>query len=202
MKKSRRDLAPSLAGCAVAVLAVLLGVSTAWAYGYGAAEDPVLTAAKSIRAELGKGDPEWGAIRKAFGPARSVLAKMDKDYQQRIVPSAEKAFATKNKKELRGALDKGFYFLIRHKLENVPPNLKDFPKAKAILSSAKFYYEAIEVKVKARDLGLHRRIEAAFERAFEALGKPGMFGFGSQPADLKKFKAQEKAILDALAKAF
>lgn len=183
-------------------------VRTAFGYGYGAGKDPVIEAYKAINKALNASPADWKEVEKQFGGVRTVVSKMDKDYQADLLAQIEPAIqagaqGTDPAQQARAVVvgfQKTFFYLVKHKLENAEANLQKFSTAKALVTEAKQYYDVLAPLVKKADPSDDAGIRKAFEAAMKALGNPGVFGMGANPPDSGQFKAAASAIEETLKK--
>lgn len=192
----------------ILVLGLTGVVRTAFGYGYGAGKDPVIEAYKAINKALNASPVDWKEVEKQFGKVRTVVSKMDKDYQADLLGQIEPAIqagaqgtgSAQQAKAVVVGFQKTFFYLIKHKLENAEANLQKFSTAKALVTQAKQYYDVLALLVKKADPGDDAGIRKAFEAAMKALGHPGVFGMGANPPDPGQFKAAASAIEETLKK--
>lgn len=188
-----------------AILLFLMLPARALGYGYGAVQvDPLIKSYKGLKETLAKGSMDWGKVDVEIkGKEVWKLVKLvDADYNQKLSASFERSLTAKDTAKLTDTYERTLYYLVRHKLDHVEANIKNFRAAKAIIKGGREYYKAISRRVKRKDRKADKTIRKAFRAALKSLGSPGAFSVGKKAADVNKFCAQKKRIEEALARVF
>lgn len=174
---------------------------TAMAYGYGEAEDPMVTLFKKGVAAARSGD--WGSARKTA--QESLAAHKGHIFEGTALgPKFDAAIARKSVGDTGELFANMVYLSILEKLYRIKQEkLSDFKSDKARLALArKAYLDVLDGNVKKRDAALSGALLGHFDAALEALGNPGLFGVGAKPADAEKFDGAMSAIEQGLGKVF
>lgn len=189
----------------LAIALFLMVPAQALGYGYGEVKaDPLVESYKGLREALARRAMDWPRVEAQIksGEVRKLITIADTDYKQKLSASFEKSLAAKDTSGLIDAYERTLYYLVRHKLDHVEANMKNFDAAKAIVNGGREYYTAVSPRVKRKDPEADKAVRKAFREALKSLGSPGAFGVGKQAADVKKFRAQKVLIEKALAGVF
>ena len=187
-------------------LVAILTPASLFGYGYSRDDDPLL---KSFRkAVVSARKKDWKELEKATEEVTWQTDELATDFGIKFHAALVKAARAKSAKAailkwanlVDLALRQKFYWNLKEKLA-------DFPKSKARLAAARYYYDMVlagNVKRfdKSRKTTLNKEIEALFDRARTELGRPAIIGTGSRAADPKAFRKSAAAILKRLDQVF
>ena len=188
------------------VLAALLVVGTiatsttgAHAYSYASPQsDPLIAQREAFLDAVNKGD--WSAASAAvtsFGPDIKVLEAGDDAFSGDPGIGAAFTDAVKNKDSdaAKAALRRATVDQIERRLSGAESNIGTYQTASTLVVTAQAFYSAMAADLPA---ATQKSVSAQMQAALDAVGKPGVFGYGAKPADPAAFKAAKAAILSAL----
>lgn len=187
----------------LAVLLLLLTFAAtanqAAAYSYASpASDPLIVGREAYLDAVNKGD--WAAVEKAVAGFKSdldVLEKGDDAYSgdPGITKAFSDAVANKDAAAAKAALHRAYIDQIDRRLSGAEKNIKTFQTAKILVVTAQTFFTTM-----AGDLPADTRktVSDAMTKALDAIGKPGVFGYGAKPADPAALKQAHAAIIAAL----
>ncbi len=178
----------------------LLGYSTeGLAYSYASPQsDPLIIQRKPFLSAVNKGD--WSAAQKAYSaflPDITVLNKGDDAYpgDSGLKAAFDQALADKDATAARTVLRRAYVDQIHRRLLGTEKNIKDFQTAKILMVTARTFYLAMAGDF---DGKTHQAINTAMQKALDAIGKPGVFGYGQKAPDPAAFESARKTIMSLL----
>jgi hypothetical protein len=184
-----------LALLAVVLIAAGLGLAgAAHAYSYAAAgAEPLIDHRAALLGAIAKGD--WSAAGAAYQGMAADVAYLDQNEDAGIAKVFADALAAKSADAVRQALMRAYADEIERRLRGARDNLKDYQAAKVLVVKAQRFEAAM-----AGDLApaTRKTVEDALKAALDAIGNPGVFGFGKKPADPAAFAKAHAAIHAAL----
>jgi len=84
---------------------------------------------------------------------------------------------------------------IKHRLNEAEASINDYQKSKILVAKSKHFLGTIIVEL---DDDEADSAQSAINKCLKALGNPGVFGAGKEPADLAQFKAAKKVLFESL----
>jgi len=185
----------------LALLATVLLVA-AWslagpahAYSYAAAgAEPLIDHREALLGAIAKGD--WAAAETAYQPMKADIDYLDKNEDAGIARVFADAMAAKNAQGVRQALMRAYADEIERRLRGARDNIKDYQTAKVLVVKAQRFYTAM-----AGDLepATRKTVDDTLKKALDAIGNPGVFGFGQKAPDPAAFAKAHDTIHAALA---
>lgn len=178
----------------VALLAIALIPSGAWAYSYSAAgKEPLIDSREAILAAVNSGD--WAKAGSTLTTVKTELDYLTQHHDAGLSTALSDAVAAKDAKAISAGLRRAFAAEIERRLDGARQNLNDYQTAKVLVVKSKRFLDAM-----AGDLSPESRAaaEAGMSQTIAAIGNPGVFGAGRRPADPVAFEAARKATLAAL----
>jgi hypothetical protein len=163
-------------------MAVCINVSSASAYSYAEAEDPMAQIFQSAVASAREG--KWG---KVSGLAEKGIGRQ----KGHLFPADFLAGRLKDaisKKDVSGSVElfaNLVYLSIREKLHrNSKENFSNYKSTKARLQLArKSYIDVLDGNVKKKNADRSVSILGKFDTALKSIGNPGLFGMGKKKPD-------------------
>jgi len=184
------------------VLLAIVAIAAAWslsgtahAYSYAAAgAEPLIDHREALLGAIAKGD--WKAADTAYQGMAADLDYLDKNEDAGIVKALSDAMAAKDGQAVRKVLMRAYADEIERRLRGARENLKDYQTSKILVVKAQRFYTAM-----AGDLppATGKTVDDELKKALDAIGNPGVFGFGNKPADPAAFAKAHDAIHAVLA---
>lgn len=175
------------------------GALSAHAYSYASPQsDPLIAQREAFLGAVNKGD--WAAASeavKAFEPDLKVLETGDDAFtgDPGISAAFSDAVSKKDPDAAKAALRRATVDQIERRLSGAEKNIATYQTASTLVVTAQAFYTAMAGDLSA---ATQKAVSAQMQAALDAVGKPGVFGYGSKPADPDAFKAAAAAILIAL----
>jgi hypothetical protein len=187
----------------LAVLALMLVVASlglagaAHAYSYAAAgAEPLIDHRAALLGAVAKGD--WKAAEAAYQGMAADVDYLEKNEDGGIAKAFSAALAAKNAGAVRQALMRAYADEIERRLRGAHDNLKDYQTAKILVVKAQRFYTAMAGDLKP---AVRKIVGDELTAALDAIGNPGVFGFGKKAPDPAAFAKAHAAIHAALADA-
>lgn len=181
----------------LATLAIF--ATSALAYSYASPQsDPLIAQREAFLNALNNGD--WKAASAAvtaFEPDLKILEAGDDAFSgdPGITAAFTDAIAKQDAAAAKAALRRATVDQIERRLVGAQNNINNYQTASTLVVSAQAFYSAMAADLPA---ATQRTISAQMQVALDAVGKPGVFGYGAKPADPAGLKAAKDAILNAL----
>lgn len=177
----------------------LLAAAPAQAYTYASPQsDPLIAGREAFLAAVNGGD--WPAAEQAaatFKPDLDLLEKGEESFNgdPGISEAFTKALAAKNADAAKAALRRATIDQIDRRLSSASQNITTYQTASTLIASALAFFSALEGDLPA---DTRQTISAELQKALDAVGKPGVFGYGAQDPDPAALAAAHDKILSAL----
>lgn len=184
---------------AVFITAITLSVGSAQAYSYASPQsDPLIKGREAFLSAVNSGN--WSAVSTAlaaFSSDITLLEKGDDAFSGDAGLGAAFSTAIKNKDAdaAKKALQRATIDQIDRRLLGAKKNIATYQTASTLVVTAQAFYTAMAGDLSA---ATQKTVSAHLQDALDAVGKPGVFGYGSKAADPDAFAAASKAIMDAL----
>ncbi len=156
---------------------LFLPVRAAWAYSYGPSEtEPLADAYKNVVAAANKGD--WSAAAAAYAEVRK---EVEKDAGGPAATAAVQAAIGARNPEIVAQAMRGIVYLnLKRRLTFGRNAINEYATAKTLVNRATVTYtDGMSPYVKGIDAKLDAAAQAHLEKAFDALGNPGVLGVGA-----------------------
>lgn len=183
----------------LAFLAALCLPAQAFAYSYASpTSDPLIKQREAFLSAVNKGD--WAAAEtayKAFKPELETLAKGDDAYagDAGVDTAFADAISDKNADAAKASLRRAYVDEIDRRLGGAEKNISNYQTAQNLVVIAQAFFQAMSGDLKP---DVQKKAAAGFQNAIDAVGKPGVFGYGAQPADPAALKKAHAEIMAAL----
>ena len=178
------------------LLAGLLGSVPAWSYSYAAAgKEPLIDGRQALLAALQAGDKT--KAKTALASMQKELAYLQGDYHVDYVALLQKSIADGNSDKAQTLMDRAFVAEIHRRLVGATQHFDNYQVAKVLVFKANRFLQLVEPRLSTAD---RKQAEAAIHACVKAIGNPGVFGVGRQPADPKAYDQAMKALFQALPK--
>lgn len=143
---------------------------------------------------------DWGIVATSYGTMKSEIVLLEKgDGTFEGDAGLEAAFSTaisnKDSDAIKAALHRANVDDILRRLDGAEKNLKTFQTAKALVVAAQAFVTAMAGDLPPSTL---KTVNAEMQKALDAVGQPGVFGYGAVPMDATAFATAHKAIVSAL----
>ena len=185
------------------VIAFLAWPAQSLAYSYASpTSDPLIKEREAYLDGVNKGD--WQAVEKAYSGFKSeidVLSRGEDAFagDKGLTEAFTQAISKKDSAAAKAALQRAYIDQIERRLNGAGRSLKtkgsDNDAAKSLLAAARALYTAMAGDLPA---GQQKVLSAEFNKALDAIGKPGLLGFGSVAPDPAKFNQATKSIISSL----
>ncbi|MEM9631886.1 MAG: hypothetical protein AAGA50_11210 [Pseudomonadota bacterium] len=178
---------------------VVAAVAPAHAYTYASPQsDPLIAGREAYLSAVNKGD--WTAVEKAaaaFKPDLDLLESGDDAFAGDPGISAAFSDAIKNKDAdaAKAALKRATIDQIDRRLSGASKNINTYQTASTLVASAQAFYTAMAGDLSA---ATQKTISSNLQSALDAVGKPGVFGYGAEKPNPSALDAAHKAIMAAL----
>ncbi|MEM8702846.1 MAG: hypothetical protein AAGF82_13565 [Pseudomonadota bacterium] len=178
---------------------ILAVVSPSHAYTYASPQsDPLIAGREAYLTAVNGGD--WAAAEKAlaaFKPDLDLLEAGDDAFAGDKGISAAFSDAIKNKDAdaAKAALTRATIDQIDRRLSGASKNINTYQTASTLVASAQAFYTAMAGDLSA---ATQKTVSSNLQAALDAVGKPGVFGYGAQKPDPSALDAAHKAIMAAL----
>ncbi len=137
-----------------------------------------------------------------FNEALKVFKEHEKNYKyltKNFIPSLysglKAGLKNKNKKQVIKYLELSIAAEVQRKINEGLQNIKDYNVAKVIVLNAKKFYNLLSFSL---DKQTNKKLKSAVQKCIEAIGNPGLFGVGKKPANIDKYKKNQKIIIDII----
>lgn len=176
------------------VLALTLIFPTSvYAYSYGDPNKEELAETyKVIAAHLEQSPPDWSGASAAFA---SVKKEMADHFGSSVAQTLQANFTAKQKDLVLHNYKAVLVLNIDRRLDYAEKEFSNYSQAKLLLAKGRGTFDVLSPFVSA---GISDKVYAAFDKALEALGNPGLFGVGAVPADKDEFLKQANIIRTSL----
>jgi hypothetical protein len=175
-------------------LSLLLALPTsAFAYSYGDPnKEEIAETYKEIAAKLEQTPPDWNGAHQAFLSRKQEIVQHFGEQPGKVL---EANFAQKQKDLVLHNYKAVLVLNIDRRLDYAEKQFDDYAQAKLLLAKARGTLNVLSPYISA---SASNKAYAAFDKALNALGNPGLFGVGAVPADKSQFFQQTKLIRDTL----
>lgn len=181
------------------IVAFLFVPGQSQAYSYASpTSDRLITERETYLEGVNKGD--WSAVDKAFEKFKHEIHELDSGEDvyagdPGITKAFKDAISKKDAAAAKAVLQRAYVDQIERRLSGAEKNLKNYDTAKDLVAAAHALFMAM-----AGDLSADKRkaISGDFEKALDAVGRPGLLGFGSRKPDPAAFKKASDAIVSSL----
>jgi hypothetical protein len=186
------------------VLLVLLVLALvplkAAAYSYGNPnEEQVAEVYKQFYAKLSGDKPDFAGAKQVFDP---IVEELDMHMGPEPAKAIKAALEAKDQGAAIVNFQKTLVLNTARRLESAEKEFANYQQAKLLLAKGLATYEALAPTVKEKDAAADAEVRAAFDKALEALGNPGLFGVGVKEPDPQMFKMSREKVLSVLQKLF
>lgn len=181
------------------VAAVLAGAGEGRAYTYASPQsDPLIKGREAYLTAVNNGD--WAAVEtayKGFSSDMSQLSQKDVGYagDASLDSAFTDAIANKDANAAKAALRQATVDQIDRRLSGAQANVSTYQTCSTLVVTAQAFYQAMAGDLAA---GTQKSVSGDMQTALDACGKPGVFGYGSKPADPAALKTASASILAAL----
>ncbi len=159
------------------------------AYSYGDPnKEEIAEAYKDIAAALSKSPEDWNGAYQAFSGKK---AEIKLEFGDSVAQTLENNFTQKQKDLVLNNYKAVLVLNIDRRLDNAEKQFSDYSKAKLLLAKARGTFNVLESSVSA---ATGKKVYDGFDQALKALGNPGLFGVGTEPADKDAFLKQTAQI--------
>jgi hypothetical protein len=176
------------------VLSLLLALpSSAFAYSYGDPnKEEIAETYKEISAKLQQTPEDWNGAYQAFLSRKKEIAL---EFGNATAQTLEDNFARKQKELVLHNYKAVLVLNIDRRLDNAEKQFEDYAKAKLLLAKARGTLNVLSPYISD---SASKTAYAAFDKALNALGNPGLFGVGAVPSDKSEFLKQTNLIRSTL----
>ncbi|MEM9223692.1 MAG: hypothetical protein AAGB11_15025 [Pseudomonadota bacterium] len=192
-------LASLLMAGVFAALLYALAPQEARAYSYASPQsDPLIAGREAFLSAVNSGD--WSAAQTAaaaFKPDLDLLEAGDDAFagDPGIGAAFSDAIKDKNADAAKAALRRATIDQVDRRLSGAQKNIGTYQTASTLVVTAQAFYSAMAGDLPAET---QKTISKEMQAALDAVGKPGVFGYGAKPADPAALKAAYTAIMGAL----
>jgi hypothetical protein len=168
----------------------------AFAYSYGdPTKEDIAETFKLIKGHLDASPPDWNSAAEAYKVRRSEISS---HFGESITVTLDQNIKNEQKAEFIANYRYVLYINIDRRFTYARKDINDYSKAKLLIAKAKGTYDVLKPYVQSKIPKKVPKIEAAFDKALEALGNPGLFGVGEEPLDVEEYDKQTAFVLSAL----
>ena len=172
----------------------VLGTTQAWAYSYAAAgKEPLIEGRQALLTALQAGAK--AKAQQALDGMQKELGYLQHDYHVDYAKLLQQAVDKGDADQAQTLLDRAFAAEIHRRLVGATQHFDDYQVAKVLVFKANRFLELIEPRLSAAN---RQQAETAIRACVKAIGNPGVFGVGRQPADPKAYDRAMKALLQSL----
>lgn len=188
-----------LVAVALVAGACIAGMGEGRAYTYASpGSDPLIKGREAFLSAVTTGD--WSAVETAYTAFKPDIAQLEaEDVGYAGDPGLGKAFSdaisAKDAEAAKTTLRRAIVDQIDRRLSGAEANVTTYQTCSTLVVTAQAFYQAM-----AGDLppDAQKSVSVEMQTALDACGKPGVFGYGSKPADPDALKAAAAAILTSL----
>lgn len=171
-----------LAGLTFVLAALLILPTSALAYSYGDANtEDVAETFKLIQTSIGDGANDWGAAEGAYKERRAEIVA---HFGEAVGTTLDANFQAKDNKLVIANFKAVLVMNLDRRFTYAQQGIDDYAGATLLLAKAKATYETLQPYMGSGTA----EIGKAFVTALDALGNPGLFGFGKKPVQPDIFK--------------
>jgi hypothetical protein len=176
------------------VLSLMLTLpASAFAYSYGDPnKEEIAETYKEISAKLQQTPEDWNGAYQAFLSRKQEIAL---EFGNATVQTLEDNFVRKQKELVLHNYKAVLVLNIDRRLDNAEKQFEDYAKAKLLLAKARGTLNVLAPHISE---SASKTAYAAFDKALNALGNPGLFGVGAVPANKSEFLQQTNLIRSTL----
>lgn len=183
----------------VLALAISLMPAAALAYSYASPKsDPLIKGRDAYLSAVAAGN--WSSVEsafEAFKPQLEQLETADTSFagDPDLVSAFTSALSAKDADAAKAALMRAYVDQINRRLSGAEANISTYQTASTLVVAAQTYFSTMQGDLSADD---QKTISSEMKSALDAVGKPGVFGYGAQPADAAALKSAKEKIMSAL----
>ena len=169
------------------------------AYSYASPQsDPLIKGRQAFLSAVSAGD--WDKVQSIYGTFSTDIQQLEAaDTSFAGAPKLGAAFtaavSAKDADAVNGDFTRAYVDQINRRRSGAQAKIGTYTTASTLVVTAQAFFSAMQGDLSAAD---QKTISAEMQKALDAVGKPGVFGYGAQPADAKALEAAQKSILTVL----
>lgn len=180
----------------VGLLVGLFGSLPAWSYSYAAAgKEPLIEGRQALLSALQAGDKS--KAKQALDSMQKELAYLQGDYHVDYTALLQKAVDAGDTDQAQSLMDRAFVAEIHRRLAGATQHFDNYQVAKVLVFKANRFLQLVEPRLTQAN---RQQAEAAIHGCVKAIGNPGVFGVGREPADPKAYEQAMKDLFQTLPK--
>jgi len=178
----------------IGVLLVVCLTSQVHAYSYSeAGKEPLIEGREALIGALLSNDSK--AAEQALISMTGELSQLERSMSVELVSPLKAAVAKDQRPDVIKLMNKVFAAEIKHRLNEAEVSINDYQKSKILVAKSKHFLGTIIVELDDDDAD---SAQEAINKCLKALGSPGVFGAGKQPASLEQFKTAKDILFESL----
>ncbi|WP_461535880.1 hypothetical protein [Spongorhabdus nitratireducens] len=177
------------------ISAMLLVLSlNSQAYTYSAAgKEPLIDGREALLKAADSGDFE--AATAAYEKVAKEILYFKTEYGIDLDTPMKNALKAKDAKQVNHVLNQAYFAEIDRRLKGAEQNVNDYQVAKVLVVKSKLFLDLLTPQMEAE---ARQQAEQAIQIALKAIGNPGVFGVGAEPANPEALANAHQQLIKAL----